>query len=141
MYRPFRWLVLILVILIILYAVLPTMMIINPEFLRGEIIHSQPELSNNAVEFAIVAVSIFAAGIHAIFIGLYIWLFIMMWKRRNWARITLTILVILAAAGSLASWTAGPAFYSIIIITNVVHAILIGFLWIPRIVNNYFWQN
>ena len=138
MYTPFRRLVPILVVLVILYAILPTLMILNPEFLRTEIIRNQPGISNKSIAFAIVAVSIFTAGIHALFIGLYIWLFAMIRKRHKWARIVLTILLMIATVGSFASWSAGPAFYIVIIATNVFHAILAGLLWIPRSVNNFF---
>src|SRR5699024_8091854 len=133
-----RWFVPILILLVILYAVVPILMIVNPEFLRNVIVRSQPAISNKDIKFVVNIVGIFVAGIHALFIGLSIWLTTMIFKRRNWARIVLTFLLVIATLGSFASWTAGPAFYGIIIATNIVHTILVGLLWIPRSVSNFF---
>src|SRR5699024_11164376 len=109
-----------------------------PIFTRSVIYKNNPTLSNKDVEFAVIAVNIFATGIHTLFIGLSIWLSTMVLKRRKWARIVLTFLLVIATGGSFISWEVGPAFYGTILATNILHIVLIGLLWVPKPVARYF---
>ncbi|UOQ83530.1 hypothetical protein [Gracilibacillus salinarum] len=135
---PLRLFLPILIVLELLYASIPAIMIMNLDFLRTVIVQSKPTLSNKDIEFAVPIVGIFVAGIHTLFIGLTIWLSVMIRSRGKWARVGLTLVLLIATLGSFASWTAGPMFYGIIIVTNIVHVILVGLLWLPQSVRNFF---
>lgn len=134
---PLRWFTLMSFILVILYAVLPLMMLMEAGLVKTLILKNEPAISTRDLGFAISAVKIFSVSIHALFIGLTVWLTIMILRRRRWARIALTALLLAATFGSISSWAAGPEVYPIIIATDIVHIIMLGLLWLPSSVRMF----
>lgn len=134
---PLRWFTFTSFILVILYAVLPLMMLMETALVKTLILKNEPAISTNDLDFAISAVKIFAVSVHALFIGLTAWLTIMVRRRRRWARIALTALLLTATFGSISSWAAGPEVYPVIIATDIIHIIMLGLLWLPSSVGTF----
>lgn len=124
-------------VLLLLYALIPFMMLVDTGLARTLILKNRPGLSGSELQFATVAVKIFTAVIHLFFMGLTIWLSIMVLRRRKWARPALTALLVTATFGSFSSWMAGPALHPVIIATTFIHIVLIVFLWLPGFVGTF----
>ena len=118
-------------VLILLYALVPLMMLMDSSLAETLIMKNRPGLSDSELQFATVAVIIFTTAIHLLFIGLALWLSIMAVRRRNWARTALTAVLVIATFGSFSSWMAGPPLYPVIIATTFIHLALIVLLWLP----------
>jgi membrane protein YdbS with pleckstrin-like domain len=52
-------------------------------------------------------------------------------KGRRWARIALSVFLIVATVASFASWSAGLQFQWSVIATDALHVLMIALLWLP----------
>lgn|GEM_PF-5790683 len=118
-------------VLILLYALVPLMMLMDSSLAETLIMKNRPGLSARELQFATAAVIIFTTAIHLLFMGLTLWLSIMAVRRRKWAHIALTAVLSIATFGSFSSWMAGPSLYPVIIATTIIHLVLLVLLWLP----------
>ena len=126
-----RLFIITVLVLILLYALVPLMLLVDSSLAETLIMKNRPELPGSELQFAAVAVKTFTAAIHLLFMGLTAWLSIMAVRRRKWARIALTAVLSIATFGSFSSWMAGPALHPVIIATTIIHLVLIVLLWLP----------
>ena len=61
-------------VLILLYALVPLMMLMDSSLAETLIMKNRPGLSDSELQFATVAVIIFTTAIHLLFMGLTLWL-------------------------------------------------------------------
>lgn len=124
--------------LVILHLVVPFAMWGKLQTLATDALKVNPKLSPNEVD-AIVCVTLISAAIfHIIFVIAYVWLSIMIYKRKNWLRIVLTTILIVATLASAVSFKTSTMFRAIIPITDLIQLILILLMWIPITSRKYF---
>ncbi|MDA3643757.1 hypothetical protein LZ318_12060 [Saccharopolyspora indica] len=135
---PLRWLSPACAVLALGYAALPVVMALAPGTTRASVLRSNPELTGTAVDFAVAAAIAYSGVVHAISIALLIWFTAATLRGRRWGRIALTVLLVLATAGSFASWDAGLQFQWSVILNNALHLVVLGLVWAPRSARRYF---
>lgn len=122
----------------ILLIALPLAMIIDRAGTYQAIREDQPNLDPAQLDFAFSAVITFAVVLHAIDVALTIWFGFKAINGRQWARIALTIYLILATIGSIFSAMAVPTYLWAVIPGDGIHIIMLLLLWIPRPVRDFF---
>ena len=137
--RALRWLVVGVVASIILLIALPIVMMIDQAGLRAAIEEDTGgSLDPEWKDWVLVATIVYAVVLHLVDVALLLWLVPKVLRGRNWARITLTVYLIVATYFSLYSATQGTMFLWAVIPTDILHVLMIGLLWIPASVRRYF---
>lgn len=136
--RPLRWLVPIIFIYVILLVALPVQMVVQNDALAETIKRDQTDLDAAQLELAVGASIIYSAVLHAVVAGLVIWFTIKVLRGRQWARIALTVCLLIAAAGSLISATVGGMYLYYVIASNAAHLAVLTLLWLPPSVRRFF---
>ncbi|OZM79264.1 hypothetical protein [Pseudonocardia sp. MH-G8] len=135
---PLRWLGVALAVLVVVLAALPIMMALDPAMTAGTITREDPSLSGPQLDFAVAAAIAYGAVLHVIYAAVAVWFGVKAMKGRGWARIALTVLMVLATANSLDSASKGPEYLWWAIGGDVIHLVVLGLLWLPRSVREFF---
>ncbi|GAA1551973.1 hypothetical protein [Brevibacterium picturae] len=137
--RPLRWLVVGVVASIALLIALPIVMMIDQAGLRAAIEEDTGGgLNPEWKDWVLVATIVYAVVLHLIDVALLLWLVPRVLRGRNWARITLTIYLVVATYFSLYSAAQGAMFLWAVIPTDILHVLMIGPLWIPASSRQHF---
>lgn len=136
--RPLRWVGVALVVLVVILAALPIVMALDPATTAESITRNDPSLTGTRLDFAVTAAIAYGAVVHAVYAAVAVWFGVKTLKGRRWARIALTVLMVAAAANSLDSALAGPEYLWWAIGGDVIHVLVIGLLWAPRSVREFF---
>lgn len=107
-------------------------------FLTDSILAEDPGLTEKQLEFAIWASILYAVVLHAVDVVVTIWLMVKLWQGRQWARIAMTVYLVIATAGSLYSASKGDSYLMVVIPTDALHAMMLVLLWVPRSVREFF---
>lgn len=122
----------------ILLIALPVVMILDRSGTSAAIAADQPGLDANGLDYAFYSVVGFALVLHAISVVLMVWFGLKVIKGRVWARIALTIALVVFTVGSYFSATAVPGYLWAVIPSDAAHLVMIILLWVPRPVRDYF---
>lgn len=136
--RELRWIGIGVALLALLYAALPVVLLVDRGQLERYVLRERPGLGPSELGTARAAVILFIAVVHAGFLGLEVWLAIMIRRPRLWARRLFTVVLIMATVGSLASWSAVPEFAPVIIATGLLQLAVLALLWLPRSMRRHF---
>lgn len=136
--RPLRWLVPLMIGYGLLLVALPVQMALSPEALAETVRRRDPSLTPEWVEFAVLVALLQTVVLHAVSLAVAVWFSVKAVRGRRWARIGLTVYVLLAALSSLGSASAGVSYLVHVIATNVIHVVLLGLLWLPGSVREFF---
>jgi len=136
--RPLRWLVPGLLGLIVLYAALPIVMMLDREFLGASIMRNNPDLDPAWLDRSVTDAIIYTVALHAIDIVLATWFVVKSLQGRNWARIALTVYLVLATLLGMISVAAGPEYYWAAFGADAIHIAMIVLLWVPRSSRRFF---
>ncbi|GAB3283459.1 hypothetical protein [Parasphingorhabdus pacifica] len=139
--RASRQLVGTLVALVVVLLALPAQMVISPDGFAESIARSNPTLNPSQLDLALKSSIAFAAITHVAFGAIATWLVIKVLRARQWARVALTVFVVLALWNSLYSAAAGPEYYWAVIAGNVILVVIIGLLWLPGPVRRLFTEH
>lgn len=114
---------------------LPVAMAVNSEHTYRVIAADQPGLDPAATEVAFYATLAYAFVVHAIAVGLNTWFGAKSLRGRRWARIALSIYLVVVSIGGLFS---AAYFPWLVIVSNVIHLGMLLILWVPGSVRRYF---
>lgn len=121
-----------------LLVALPAVMIVDRDDTIRAIMNDQPDLNPSHQGTAFVAVIVFAVAVHAVDAILTVWFGVQTLRGKQWARIALTVYLVVATLGSLASAAAVPTYLWAIIPGDGVHILMLVLLWLPRSVRTFF---
>lgn len=136
---PLRLLLVGVVISIVLLVGLPVLMLINQDELVATIERETAgTLSEEWLGRVVVFVIIYSIVLHLLDVILLVWLTPKVLRGRQWARITLTVYLAVATAGSLFSATMGGMYLAVVVPTDLLHVIMVVQLWAPPSVRRFF---
>lgn len=133
-----RWLVPAVAVGVALLVALPAVMVLDRDSTVRAIMQDNPGLDPAHLDFAVNAVIIDAVAWHTIGVVLSIWFVVKVLQRRQWARIALTVYLVVATVGSLYSAAQGTQFLWAVIPGDAIHLAMLALLWIPRPVRRFF---
>lgn len=110
---------------------LPVTMMINRSATLTSIRNRRPDLEPDEVAIGFLMAVGTAALLHTIAVVLLLWLTAKALRRRPWARVGLTILLIVMSVLGLGSAAASPLFLAVVIGTITVQLVMLGLLWLP----------
>ena len=124
---------------IVLLVGLPILMLVNQAELVATIERETAgTLSEEWMDRVVVFVMIYSIVLHLLLAILLVWLTPKVLRGRQWARITLTIYLVVATAGSLYSASMGGMYLAVVIPTDLLHVIMVALLWAPPSVRRFF---
>lgn len=135
---PLRWLVVGIGASIVLLVGLPVLMLVRREELIASIERTTPGLSPEWMGWVVVFVMGYSVVLHLVDVILLVWLTPKVLRGRQWARVTLTVYLVIATAGSLYSASQGGMYLAVVIPTDVLHVIMAMLLWAPPSVRSFF---
>lgn len=136
---PLKWVLAGVVGGVVLLVGLPLAMWLGRDgFLTDSILAQDPGLNEKQLEFAIWASIVYAAVLHALDVAVTVWLMVKLWQGRQWARIAMTVYLVIATAGSLYSAAMGDSYLIAVIPTDALHLMMLVLLWVPRSVREFF---
>lgn len=139
---PLRLLLVGVGVSIVLLIGLPILMLVNHSELVATIERETAgTLSEEWMGRVVVFVMIYSIVLHLLDVILLVWLTPKVLRGRQWARITLTVYLAVATAGSLYSATIGGMYLAVVIPTDVLHIIMVVLLWAPPSVRRFFVAN
>ncbi|MDN5687701.1 MAG: hypothetical protein L0G94_13670 [Brachybacterium sp.] len=134
-----RWLVVGIAASIVLLVGLPVLMLVKRTELVAAIERETPgTLSEEWMGWIVVFALAYAIVLHLVDVVLLLWLTPRILRGRRWARITLTVYLVVATAGSLYSATMGGMYLAVVIPTDILHVIMVALLWAPPSVRRFF---
>lgn len=136
--REVTWVDIGLVILVALHLVSIAIMLLQREAIAEGIKLANPALTGQQVFYALTVTLIASVFFHTIFMLLYVWLAFKIRTGKRWARIMLTVVLAIATASSIVSFSQSPMFRLIIPAGDVLQLALIGLLWFPASSRAYF---
>jgi len=113
-------------------------MAVDREFTANSITKNEPNLDPAHLDFAITGAIVYAVVMHAIDVVLSVWFTVKALRGRQWARIALTVYLVIATFGSLYSAAAGTEYLWAVIPGDGVHIAMLALLWLPRSVREFF---
>lgn len=122
----------------VLLIALPVAMAVDSDHTYQAIAADQPGLDAAAMDVAFYAVLVYAFALHGLDVVLNTWFGIKALRGRRWARIALTVYLVVAAVGGLFSAAAVPDFLWLVIVSDVIHVVMLFLLWVPGSVRRYF---
>lgn len=135
---PLRWLIAGIVASIVLLIALPVAMLMNREGVEEAILRETPDLAPEHLGWVFAAVMAYTIVLHLIDVVLLVWLTPRVLRGRRWARIALTIYLVVATFFSLYSAAQGSMFLWVVIPTDLLHIVMLALLWVPRSVRRFF---
>lgn len=136
--RPLWGVVAGMVVATLLLIALPMIMMIDRESTYQAIRNDQSNLDPSNMDIAFYSVMAFVVLLHAIDVVLTIWFGLKTIKGKQWARIALTISLVVTTLGSVFSATAVPSYLWVVIPSDTVHIMMLVLLWVPRSVREFF---
>lgn len=136
--RLLRWLVPVIVVYVALLVALPIQMAIDRDALAESIVANTPDLNPDWLGFAVVGSVLYAAVLHGVDAVLAIWFTAKVLRGRQWARIALTIYLLIALPASLISAAAGHEYLIYVIPSDLIHVAILVVLWLPQSVRQFF---
>lgn len=137
--KVLRWLIVGVVASIVLLIALPVAMLINRDGLVESIIRESPDVASEHLDWVIVIVMVYTVGLHLIDVVLLLWLTPRVLRGRQWARIALTVYLVVATFFSIENSAGkGAMFLWAVIPTDLLHVVMVALLWAPRSVRTYF---
>lgn len=133
-----RWLVPAVAVGVVLLVALPAVMVLDRDFTARSIMLDNPGLDPAHLDFAVNVVIIDAVAWHAIDVVLSVWFVVKVLQRRQWARIALTVYLVVATLGSLYSAAQGTQFLWAVIPGDAIHLVMLALLWLPGSVRRFF---
>lgn len=130
--RSVRALVVALVALIVVLLVLPVVMTIDRDSTGDSILRKDPSMTPAELDVGITVVLVYTWAMHVVYAAVATWLVLKCLKGRRWARIALTLLMVIASLNSLSSAAAGSQYYWPVIAGDVIHLAVIALLWLPK---------
>ncbi|SDS00138.1 hypothetical protein SAMN04489812_0571 [Microlunatus soli] len=104
----------------------------------ASVLRSRPDLPPAHRGFAFAAVIGYTAVFHGVAVVLVAWFTAKTWSGRRWARIALSSYLVTASVLGLLSATADTPFLIVVVVTDAIHLIMLGLLWLPPSVRSYF---
>lgn len=136
---PLKWVLAGVIGGVVLLVGLPLAMWLGRDgFLTDSILAQDPDLTGEQLEFAVWASILYAVVLHAVDVAVTIWLMVKLWQGRQWARIAMTVYLVIATAGSLYSAMQGDSYLIAVIPTDALHVMMLVLLWAPRSVREFF---
>ncbi|TDE60448.1 hypothetical protein E1295_01025 [Nonomuraea mesophila] len=135
---PLRLLVPAAIVLVAVYVALPLLMAIDRDFTGASVMRGNPGLDPAHLDFAINAAVTYAVVLHALDVVLVIWFVLKALKGRHWARVALTVYLIVATLAGFVSAAAGSEYYWAVISADVIHLVMIAALWLPASARAFF---
>lgn len=136
--RSIRALVVALAGLIVVLLVLPVVMTADRDFTGDSILRKDPSMTPSELEVGITVVLAYTWAIHLAYAAVATWLVLKCLKGRRWARIALTVLMVIASLNSLSSAAAGSEYYWAVIAGDVIHVAVVVLLWLPKSSRDFF---
>ncbi|GAA1487886.1 hypothetical protein [Brachybacterium sacelli] len=134
-----RWLLVGVGASIVLLVGLPVLMVVKrPELVASIERETAGTLSEEWMARVVVFSIVYAIVLHLVDVILLLWLTPKVMRGRQWARITLTAYLVVAAAGSLYSAGMGGMYLAVVIPTDVLHVAMVALLWAPPSVRQFF---
>lgn len=134
-----RWLVVCTAASILLLLGLPVLMLVRRAELVATIARESPStLSEEWMGWIVVFVLAYAFVLHLLCSIVLLWLTPKVLRGRQWARIALTVYLVVATAGSLYSASIGGMYLAVVIPTDALHALMAVLLWAPPSVRRFF---
>lgn len=127
-----------MVIATVLLVALPVTMIVDRGGTQEAIRADQPNLDPAHLDFAFYAVIAFAVVLHALDVVLTVWFGLKAMRGRQWARIALTVTLVVLTIGSLFSAAAVPTYLWAVIPGDGIHILMLILLWAPPSVREFF---
>lgn len=136
---PLRWLIVGVVVSIILLIGLPIAMLVDREGLEAAIIADTDQtLGSGWLDRVVVFVIVYAIVLHLVDVVLLLWLVPRILRGRPWARIVLTVYLVVATVLSLYSAPKGGMYLAVVIPTDIIHIIMLVLLWGPPSTRRFF---
>lgn len=136
------WATLIVVAHGVQHLLVPLLMELQRDLFVAQFQHLNPSQTLDQVVATVNIVLRAGLIYHLILAALFLWLALMIREGRNWARVVVTIVSILGAAGtffSFSSPTPSPELYKTLnIISWLLASATIGLLWLPQRSRSYF---
>jgi hypothetical protein len=129
---PLRWLRVALAVLLVLLVALPVLMTVDRDFVVPSIQRDNPSLSGDDLDLAIVLALVYTWALHVVYGAVAVWFTVKALRGRRWARIALTVAMVVATLNSLDSAAAGPEYYWAVIPSDIVQVGIVMLLWLPR---------
>ena len=129
---PLRWLRVALALLLVLMVALPVLMTVDRGFVVPSIQRDDPFLSGDDLDFAVTVTLAFTWAVHFVYGAVAVWFTVKALRGRHWARIALTVAMVVATLNSLDSAAAGPEYYWAVIPSDVLQVGIVVLLWLPR---------
>lgn len=133
-----RWLVPCVAVGVALLIALPAVMAFDRGFTADAIIENRPDLDPAHLDLAINLVIVDAVVLHAVDVVLSVWFVLKVLQGRQWARIALTVYLVVATVGSLYSAASGAQFLWAVIPGDAIHLVMLVLLWVPGPVRHFF---
>jgi hypothetical protein len=133
-----RWVLGVFAALVAVLIALPVLMSVDRDFVTTSILRSDPALDGERLQFAIGASLIFSWGLHLVYAAVGAWLVIKTLRGRQWARVGLTVLMVLATANSVDSAMKGPEYYGWVISGDILQLTIVALLWLPASTRAFF---
>ncbi|OZM71999.1 hypothetical protein CFN78_17855 [Amycolatopsis antarctica] len=133
-----RTLVITVAVLILVLIALPVQMILDPSGTTESVVRNNPPMSPAELDTATTAAVVFATAVHAVFAAVAAWLTVKVRAGRQWARVTLTVLMIAAMLNGIDSATAGGEFLGWAVGGIVLAAVVAVLLWLPATMREFF---
>lgn len=142
---PMRWLTIGTIVSIVLLLALPMMMLIDREGVVETIIRQGQQLDAANREWLLANpdlvfgfVMIYTVVLHLVCVGVLSWFTPKAVRGHGWARIGLSIYLVVATCLSVISAVQGGMFLAIVIPTDIIHVFMLVLLWAPRSVGRFY---
>lgn len=137
--RSLRWLAVGVGLSILLLVGLPVLMLVRRDELVASIEReTSGTLSPEWMGWVVVFTVAYAIVLHLLDVILLLWLTPKVLRGRQWARIALTVYLVVATAGSLYSASKGGMYLAVVIPTDLLHVLMVMLLWAPPGVRRFF---
>lgn len=135
---PLRWMGAAVGVLVLVLLALPVVMSLDRDLVTTSVLRDDPSRSGDELDTAITMVLGYTWALHVVYAAVVVWLSVKTLRGRRWARIALSVLMVLATANSIESAMAGQEYYWAVIAGDVLHISVLVLLWVPKSVRAYF---
>ena len=143
--RPIRWLAIGALVSIILLLALPALMLIDRDGVIAAIMRECQRLETANREWLAAHpdivfgfVMIYTVVLHLVCAGVLSWFTPKAARGRGWARIGLSVYLLVATGLSVVSAVQGGMFLAIVIPTDIIHVLMLVLLWAPPSVRRFY---
>lgn len=140
-----RWLTIGAIVSIILLLALPVMMLIDRDGVIAAIMRQGQQLDTANRQWLLANpdlvfgfVMIYTIVLHLVCVGVLSWFTPKAVRGRGWARIGLSVYLVVATCLSIISAVQGGMFLAIVIPTDAIHVLMLVLLWLPPSVGRFY---